>query len=163
MLYIICSIVPSVVSSSNTAAIGGRSTHSIATAGSIEYVRTTSENMVSHQRLCKLTLFITLKLIIITILYTAHSDLLHVVRLIRQFTDWRSLGLELGLRYRTLQDIQQNNPGANSKLANQQRVQMDYTEVYEFDGDRCLYQSASNCSPVLDLTRSTVINDNSRD
>ena len=133
MLYIICSIVPSVVSSSNTAAIGGRSTHSIATAGSIEYVRTTSENMVSHQRLCKLTLFITLKLIIITILYTAHSDLLHVVRLIRQFTDWRSLGLELGLRYRTLQDIQQNNPGENSKQASA-ACQMDMLKCW-FDGE----------------------------
>ena len=153
MLYTLI-IVPSVVSSSSTAAIGGRSTHSlvdtgithtrsievikhyypvIATAGSIEYVRTTaSKNMVSHQRLCKLTLFITLKLII-TILYTACSDLLHVVRLIRQFTDWRSLGLELGLRYRTLQDIQQKNPGENSKQASA-ACQMDMLKCW-LDGE----------------------------
>ena len=44
-------------------------------------------------------------------LYTASSDLRRVVRAVRDYSDWKSLGLDLGLDYQTLTSIQENNPG----------------------------------------------------
>ena len=59
------------------------------------------------------------------------SDLYHVLRVIGQFNDWRSLGSLLGLRYQTLQQIQHNNPPGE----NQQRACQIEMVNYWLDGE----------------------------
>ena len=48
---------------------------------------------------------------IVVLCCTARSDLRRVVGAVRQYSDWRSLGFELGIDYQTLKSIQENNPG----------------------------------------------------
>ena len=68
--------------------------------------------------------------------YTASSDLRRVVRAVRQYSDWMSLGLELGLDYKTLKSIQENNPGEREacKMEMLERWLDQEDEVPKFGG-----------------------------
>ena len=46
------------------------------------------------------------------LLYTGIDDLVHVKRFLKSVVDWQSLGLELGLLYPTLEQIEDEQRGA---------------------------------------------------
>ena len=50
-----------------------------------------------------------------TLLYTGIDDLADVKRLLKNFNDWQSLGLELGLLYTTLKRIEEEQQRVISK------------------------------------------------
>ena len=51
----------------------------------------------------------------VVLLYTGIDDLADVKRLLKNFNDWQSLGLELGLLYNTLKRIEEEQRGVISK------------------------------------------------
>ena len=47
----------------------------------------------------------------VVLLYTGIADLVHVKRFLKNVVDWQSLGLELGLLYPTLEQIEEEQRG----------------------------------------------------